>query len=321
MRGKFRRSPLALGSTVVAVGILGSGTAVAYSPTPPRAAWSYYVNTVQPARLHDMGCELGRAVAQGQAPRDALVVLAFGRPMYSFSNHGASVFTGFEPTFRLRQAAQAYAAGYAWCSRGELGTHLRVALGTSNYGDGVSYWHGRAWAHMVNTANHWARAQRFRRRVDFAGANDIEPGWGPPGPARAWADGYDSANRWPYYFFGGASGCPPYGDCEGSWTMEDMWYVSWGAKPAYPLPQVYNASGAAAEQWYRLSLYSYLEHGRPMAIQGVMTQRQACLDMGDPCDGLKIWPGESWRMLWQKLNADPRTAQQLRWATDIRWNV
>lgn len=291
-------------------------------PASPKAAWSYYVKTASPARHRAMGCELGRMVAQGRGPKDALAIMHFGRPMRRLGNHGASLYFGFHPTWRIRRAAQAYVRGYVDCSRRASDAHLRLALGTSNYGHGVTYWHGRSWARMVNAANAWTVRKGLDARADFAGANDIEPGWGPPDEARRWVRGYASAAGSPFYNFGGAAGCPPYGDCHGNWTQADVWYVSSGSPVAIALPEIYTASGASAEQWYRLSLWAHHNRGKPMRIHGVMSQRQACLDQRDPCPGLKIWPTQSWRMLFSRLWRDPRTrgiAKGLRFVTNIRW--
>jgi hypothetical protein len=292
------------------------------TPRSPRAASSYYIRTLSSERHATMGCSLGRAMRRGEAPRDALVVMHFGRPMRKHGSFGASIYADFGPTWRIRRAGQAFARGFSECSRNVIGAHLRLALGTSNYGPGVTFWHGRAWAMMVNTANDWAAERDLDARVEFAGGNDIEPGWSHPGPAKAWVRGYTRAHEWPFYNFGGAAGCPPYGDCQGRWDMEDVWFVSSGTDAAIPLPEIYSESGAAAEQWYLLSLWSVHNKGRPMAIAGVMSQHQACKDTPDPCIGTAVHPYQSWKMLYHELHKDPRTrpsVEDLRYVTDIGW--
>jgi len=118
---------------------------------------------------------------------------------------------------------------------------------------------------------------------------------------------------------GDAAGCPPRGDCAGVWTPEDVWFVSWGARTAWPLPQIYTLSGSMAQQWYHLSLYSYQHHGSRMDIAGAMTQIQSCRDTHDRCRGMSNHPAQGWTQLWRALNRDPRTAQPLRFLTDIAW--
>lgn len=290
-----------------------------WAPRAPKASSSYYVKGLAVGGMREEGCSFGRAVARRRAPHDSLVVLAFGMPMTRWGHHGASTFTRFEPTFRIRRGAVAFAAGYAECAAAAPEAHLTLALGTSNYGRHVTNSHGRAWARMVNRANEEVDERGIRERVDVYGANDIEPGWSSPARARAWVRGYRAEHRWPFYDFGGAAGCPPFGNCQGAWTMEDVWYVAWGSGAALPLPEIYTNSGASAEQWYRLALYSFREHGERMDIHGVMTQRRACWQERDRCRGARLAPPASWRMLWRRLNSDRRTAQDLRFVTDIRW--
>ena len=198
-------------------------------------------------------------------------------------------------------------------------THLTVAIGTSNFGPGVTYRHGRAWAEMVNEANEWAAGEGLTT-LRFAGGNDIELSWAGPRRTRAWVRGYDSVARWPFYDFGDAAACPPRGRCMGAWSLEDLWYVAWGARSARPLPQIYTPNGVMAEQWYRLSLYSYRVHGAPIRIAGVLSQRTACRQSKDSCRGMNNTPARAWAQLNRALNRDKRTAQPLHWSTDIAWS-
>jgi hypothetical protein len=266
-----------------------------------------------------MGCSFGRGATQGTQPTDALVVLAMGRPRHKWGLYGTSLFgRGFASTGRIRDAGLAFAAGFRQCS----GTHhstLRIALGTSNYGKGVTGAHGRAWARMVNSANRVLARRGWSNRIDIVGASDIELTWNGPVRTRDWVRGYDSANEWPYYDFGDAAGCPPYGWCYGAWTMEDVWYVAWGAPPAIPLPEIYTRSGSSAKQWYRIGLYSAQRHGSRMAFAGVMSQRKACRQSKDPCHGMNNSPAKAWRQLSNLLNSRHETAQRLRFTTDIAW--
>ncbi len=277
------------------------------------------MDTVDPGRLSALGCVLGRRVAAGDESADTVVVLDFGMPLHHKGRFGASLFGGpFANTVKIGWGLQAYARGYVRCSP-KSGAHLELAGGTSNYGPDVTYKHGRMWGNMVNRVNAWLRNHGMASRVTAAGANDIEPGWRGPDVTRFWIRGYASATRTPYYYYGGAAGCPPYSHCIGDWTVEDVWYAAWGSGVARPLPEIYADSGANAEQWYNLSLYSYRHHGSRMDIAGVMTQLQSCRDSHDSCRGMRNRPGEGWTQLWSALNRDPRTAQPLRWLTDIAW--
>ncbi len=250
---------------------------------------------------------------------DLLVVLDLGRPAHRHGSWGTTVFGGgYRSTDQIATAAEAYATGFWRCS-GRRPLHLRVAIGTSNYGRGVTWSHGRAWARMVNGANDWLQGRGYTSRIDFAGANDIELGWNGPKVSRAWVAGYDSAGQFPFYDYGDAGACPPAGNCVGRWTMEDLWYVSWGARTAWPLPEIYSPTGVNARQWHLLSLYSLRHHGYPMRIAGALSQLTACRQSSDPCRGTRNSPTRAWTLLWRALNADPRTAQPLRWSSDISW--
>jgi hypothetical protein len=277
------------------------------------------MHTVRPSHLAKLGCRLGGRVHSGDESPDSLVVLDFGMPMHHKGRFGASVFDGpFSNTLSIARAVEGYARGYVRCSR-HADAHLELAAGTSNYGPDVTYKHGRLWGAMVNRINAWLRGHWLARRVHVDGANDIEPGWRGPDVTRFWIRGYASVARSPYYNYGGAAGCPPYASCLGDWTMEDVWYAAWGAGVALPLPEVYANSGANAEQWYQLSLYSYQHHGSRMDIAGVMTQIQSCRDTHDRCRGMSNHPAQGWTQLWRVLNRDPRTAQPIRFLTDIAW--
>ena len=97
-----------------------------------------------------------------------------------------------------------------------------------------------------------------------------------------------------------------------------MWWVAWGSGLGIPLPEIYAENGVNARQWYQLSLYGYREHREPMHIAGVLSQAGACVGHTD-CGGIGNRPKEAFAQLYRALNADPRTAQPLKWVTDITW--
>jgi hypothetical protein len=252
-------------------------------------------------------------------PTDVLVILDYGMPMHHEGKYGTSVFdSSFRSTAQIGYSVRQYARGFVRCSGRNERSHLSLGVGTSNYGPDVSYRHGQRWGYMISHINRWLRARGLSRFVRTAGANDIEPGWRGPEVTRRWIRGYSSHTNQPYYYFGGAAGCPPYSSCLGEWTMEDVWYAAWGSRHAVPVPEIYAGSGANALQWYRLSLYGYRTHGRPMRIAGVMSQAGACTRYRD-CAGMANRPSQAFSQLYRALNGDPRTAQAIRWVTDITW--
>lgn len=288
---------------------------------PPPYSTSYYMRTINSSKMADLGCFLGSEDQDSPGEQDSLVVLDFGMPREWDGNYGASLF-GFGPASVDELAFAIETVGYLYymCSPDDPGSHLRIGVGTSNYGSQVSYSHGAAWAQMVNSINAYFISAGIFHRVDAVGMNDMEVSWNTTTITRAWVDGYDSTNLYPLISFGDAAGCPTYyyswWTCANGWSQEDVWYISYGVGSSYPLPLIYADSGVNAEQWHLLSLYSYEEHGQAMEIQGTMTQYQACLQVGG-CGTLDNTPEEGWTYLWTYLNSDVRTAQGLRYSTDI----
>jgi hypothetical protein len=295
-----------------------AAAAFAHAPPParaataPRASTSRYMKTTDPSIAYTEGCNAGKAPQQG------IVVLDFGSPALNGTTYGTLLFSSnsFRSLRDVGNAAKNWLSGYWNCSASW--PTVTLAIGTSNYRGATGYNHGRAFAQMVNDVALWVMQNGFASQVDAAGASDIELDWNSASASRAWANGYDSADTRAYFDYGDAAGCPPYGSCDNGWTPEDVWHVSYGTPPAFPLPEIYTTSGSMASEWYRLSLYSYTAHGYAMEIAGAFTQYQSCLDSGG-CSGTNNTPAAGWNQLWSKLNADARTAQTLPVSTDITW--
>jgi hypothetical protein len=287
-------------------------------PRTPLVTASRYMTHADGGRSYRLGCALARRLRHERGATDALVILDYGMPMHFRSQFGASVFRSFRSTKQIAHSVRQYARGFVSCSGRVIGNRLSLGVGTSNFGSDVTYRHGQEWGSMVAGIGRWTRARALDGWVDVAGANDIEPGWRGPDVTRRWIKGYASRTDRPYYFYGGAAGCPPYASCLGPWTTEDVWYAAWGSRHALPVPEVYAGSGANALQWYHLSLYGYRHHGERMRIAGVMSQAGSCTRHRD-CAGMANRPGQAYSQLYRALNADPRTAQPIRWVTDITW--
>ena len=147
-----------------------------------------------------------------------------------------------------------------------------------------------------------------------------------------WVTGYDSVNNWPYYDFGSCDSCPytfPGGGGHpgwvppGDWTLDNIRYVSWGANPAFPLPEIYTTDQSQAYQWQNISLYNYIYYNHThMTFKGAMTQYQACQD-NPPCPLMDNTAETGWEQLYSALDSDDRTRQYLlvnpMWSTDIQW--
>jgi hypothetical protein len=227
----WRAIGLVFASIALATGfdaVLGSPAAHA-AAEPPGAAWSHYVKTTKSRALYRLGCAQGRRMRRDASVRDAIVILDFGRPVSRRFHrgprlYGASLFRkhGFASARSIRRASEAYGRGVWSCTRGLEQFKIRIGVGTSNWGTGVTRSHGQSWAELVNKANVWSQARHFGTKIEFAGADDIELSWNSPKATKSWVQGYESAAKHPYYDYGSAEECPPIRRCAGAWTLEDV---------------------------------------------------------------------------------------------------
>jgi len=302
---------------------------------PPVATISRYIGRSDMATwsaFYNMGCQRGQSTPAGQ---DVAIILDFGYPAYQNGQYGVQfLITGdFTTTRTILEAVRGFLSGFYVCS--SSGTHLTLALGVNNAGPSVTSAHGVAWAQLVNDLNDWIRTPpSWADKLTVWGAIDAEPGFGSPSATRAWVNGYDSINNPEslYLNFGSCDGCP-YSGCSScnppnGWTLEDIWYVSWSAPPAYPLPEIYRTDGVNADQWYRVALYGVNTHSQLMHFRGSLTQWNACEEnrRWDPNACIIFGniktdnrPEDGYLQLYNALNADPRTAQVMPWSSDISW--
>ena len=258
--------------------------------------------------IRSAACDQARRVARG------VVVLSFGRQVDGgASGFGATIVRG-----DIAATAAAWANGLADCGTGPW----EVAIGTSNSGGATAfngYAGGREWASIVSAARAVADP-----RVRIAGAVDIEPGWGPPGQARAWVDGWVSATRTRLWNFGSADGCPQSVStdrtCNNGWTLDDVLWVSSHAGPAVvAMPQIHTFGGAQSRQWAVLADRA-VAMGRPLRIAAITVQTAACAQVrgGCPTTGISAWDG--WNQLRRAIDAIPSVVgMPIGAPMDIRW--
>lgn len=305
----------------------------------PEFTTSRYMSTIDGQKMYQLGCKSGEKRESG------VVVLDFGQPRLISSTVGASTVVTygtriFDFTFvslnQIADGAKQFANGYWSCAPKD--TQLRLALGTSNYESpthpsfaDANGWqeHGRAFAQMVNDVHAWLQTQpNLASQIFIFGANDIEPSWNSVANSRAWVDGYASVSQRSFYNYGSCDGCPnqfgPLWSPNNGWSVDDVWYVSWGAQPALPMPEIYAQSSVNADQWYRISLHGALKHNQKIEFDVVLTQWQAC--NRDPetfrsCLNATTAnkPEDGWRQMMFYLNADPRTTHTVQFSSDISW--
>jgi hypothetical protein len=241
------KSPRPLHTTTAAI----EGTGTWYPTVVPEtnsALWTVAISSYVRGRdatptdtagpvIRSAACDTAKRVQRG------VIVLSFGAPT-------ATGTTGFGKALtyqQITQTGQAWAAGLAECGTGPW----EVAISTSNSGSVTAfngYSGGARWAQLVEET-----ASTSDPRVTISGGVDIEPGWGPPGQARAWVDGFVAAGNRRLWNFGSADGCPQTYltklTCNNGWTIDDViWVSSRAGANVVAMPQLHTQSGSLARQ-------------------------------------------------------------------------
>jgi len=300
----------------------------------PLTSTSYYMTTINSEFVFNLGCALGLRDLQEEGQQDSVAVLDFSYPICEdeTGEFGAELFgAGPVDLDDVSSSVKDFALGYYHCSGSDNESNLVIGVGTNNKPYSCDTHekatdHGAAWSRMVKSLNRWASNQGILHQVQVYGASDIELGWNSPGWTRAWLAGFEQTNGNFMLHFGDAAGCPydenPHWSCGTSkfpeWTVEDVWFVSWGSPSALPLPLIYLTNGVHAKQWAYLSQYSDAAHGQRMDFTGVFTQWDYCQHF-TWCSGIDNTPFDAYNQLYSELNNQPATAQELRWKTDIHW--
>ena len=288
---------------------------------PPTNTVSRYMATASTTVHYDLGCARAHTKVSGA------LALLYGMPVLVNGKYGASLFSGPDSaTTKIASAAKEFVRGYYECSDdwAPTATYIYVAFSTSNYGSRVSFAHGAAWANMIDDIAAYADGNGYSTKVHVRGGSDMEPSWNSDTITRSWVDGYASTYTKLLYNVGSADGCPQTGtggtdgSCNNGWKQSDVFYVSWGADPSVPVPEIYATSGANAKQWQKIKLYGVVSEDRTMIIVGSLTQWNACRETG-PCNGTDNEPSEGWQQLYDQLNSDVKTAQGLSFSTDMSW--
>lgn len=320
--------------TVLASLLVGATPAFALQTQPPTTT-SYYVdvgstetNTSIDTWAYNAGYALGQRDLGLSGTQNSSVILDFGSPYYNGTSYGTTGRGRFMSVNDVRLAAVAFAHGYYIGAGADITSQLTIIIGVNNYnGSGyVDYNDGRAWSFLVHDVASDIVSNGYSSQVSSRGGYDAEPDFSSTTAANNWMSGYISAYTSPYYVYdyGAASGCRTSGttatpgSCNNSWTQENIRYMSWGASPAIPLPEIYATSGANANQWQQISLYSYLAYGSRIGISSPLSEYGACQQHGG-CSGIDNTASTAWSQLWNALNGDTRTAQNLTWSDDISW--
>lgn len=322
-RKNFGKGIFFLGALLAASSLFTSPKS-ASAATPPPASTSYYMDTIDTQTLYDMGYQKGREDYNKAGTQKSIVILDFGGQPTSNSLSLRGM-----PDATLDQVAKAveeYSHGY-WKGTGtDTGSLVHVIVGTNNSYN-VTYEGGQSFAKMINNINSYNNTNSYSDQVEVDGGNDMEPNYADPVSTKDWVKGYDTVNSYSLYNYGSADGCYHTNastgsinySCNNGWKYEDMYYVTWGAPPAVPLPQIYDNNGIMAEQWQNINKYAVVSHNAYMDFTGSLTQYGACQQNG--CSSsLDNTPSQGWTQFYNELNSDPKTAESTLDSTDIKWH-
>jgi hypothetical protein len=288
-------------------------------PDVTSAAWSVAIGSYVRGRdatptdaarpvVRAAACEMAQRVSRG------VMVLSFGKQVSGGTNGFGKKISNND----VIEVSRAWASGLAECGAGPW----EVAVSTSNSG-GVTVENGfdggARWAQLVEET-----ARLADPRVVVSAGVDLEPGWGPPGQARAWVDGYVASSGRRLWNFGSADGCPQTYlsrlTCNNGWTIDDViWVSSRAGSQVVAMPQLHTQSGSLAKQWAVLAERA-VKTGEPMRIAAVGVQTAACAQVrgGCPTTGESAW--NSWAKLRGLLDARSATrGMPLGAPRDIRW--
>jgi hypothetical protein len=317
VRGRMTSVPAWLRCAAVGTSALAA-LAVVVDRAPPAFAvqakpptdWSFYVATPDTASAYNLGCNQGAYDAGFAPPSNSLVVLDFGGQLPDGS--GSLLINGVSVSnSQIESAAEAFSHGYWDCTGADTTSVLLLGVGTNNSYYDVNSAGGSTWAQLVADINASNKSNGYDAQVSVGGANDMEPGFDTAAHTEDWANGYTAINPAWYVNYGSADGCPPSsasnGACANGWRQYDAWWVSWGALPAFPLPEIYYQVNA--NQWTMISLYGAWYQGSKMGFYGPLDEN----DLGTST----FTSDQAWSSLWSDVNSHPETAEDMSYSAQI----
>lgn len=285
----------------------GTSTAFALQAKAP-TDWSFYMYSNSTSTAYSLGCNQGHTDAN--VHHGSTVVLDFGGQQSNGS--GTKMINGnLISNGQIEAVAEAFSHGYWVCTGSDTTTVLDLGIGTNNSLYDVSSSGGRTWVDDVAAIQSSNKITGYYSQVRMYGANDIEPSWSGASAAIAWANGFAGVSGYGYFDYGSADGCPQTssnnGSCNNGWNQYDVYYVSWGAQPAHPTPEIYYQS--QANQWAMISLYGAQHQGGHIVIWGPWDEHDL--------DTSTFTATQAWDALWYAVNSRSSTAQNFGYSLEI----
>ena len=282
----------------------------------PQTDWSFYIYSTSTTTAYNLGCSQGKFDASFSPVVNSEVILSFGEQYNSDGSGGVVLLNNTViSNAQVEGLAEAFAHGYWYCTGSDSTSVLNLAIGTSNYGNATPA-SGKTWANDVAAVQASNRSNGYASQVGMLGAYDMES-WCPnhcvtPSGAMAWESGFGSVSGgYKYLDYGSADGCPQTtasnGGCSGGWKQSDYWYLSWGATPALPVPEIYVT--AQAQQWAMISLYGAQSQGARLYMQGPLDEYDL--------DTTTLTASQAWSYLWTNLNNNAATTDTPPYSLEI----
>ncbi len=273
-------------------------------------------------------------------PQNAVVILDFGGQDQNSNGTWGALAVQTPHTFRSNGTIENFSEGFGqgyWEGTGSDTTStLRLLIGTNNSGPNDGGTAGQKWGATVDVVGNWLANNpsgplKYASQVSIGGADDMEFAYGTGQHAHDWASAFSNNSSHVYFDYGGCAGCIQ--EDPSPWTMEQVYYVAWGASAAFPFPEIYNQSGVKARQWQQLAIYGHREHGALMVFEATLTEQEACnQETHTPYAcyaGTDQDPDAGWSQMWNCLNTkcdyDDHAApdylnQGIQWSSDIKYN-
>lgn len=224
---------------------------------------SIYESSTNADMLYKQGC----SAAHGSP---GLLILDWGEPVYFGNNtYGTYDFGGHHDTDTAIMHAIANFAQGVWHCRTSY-TNIAIGIGSSNYYSGnsmplnASIWYaaGQQWGQIVNSVQSFITANHYSV-VGANGAGDLEVEWANFALTSSMVNGYNNVTSHAYFDFGD--------DSPGWWSNYQVWYIAYGARDNFPLPEIYY-SGDATYDWEPLAVWACRYEGGPIYFKGIMAE-------------------------------------------------